>query len=101
MSKRIKNAPGTVKLGTGKVGTRAKAMREEAGGSKVRLDMGRQGLECPPLYPQICASKKCAKSYLFGSPHSLSSFLPKIAGYAHGVKMWACREASVCMPCLF
>ena len=45
MSKRIKNAPRTVKLRTGKVGTRAKAMGKGARVRKIEVGHGGQGLE--------------------------------------------------------
>ena len=43
MSKRVKNAPGTVKLVVGHVRTRAKAMGKGAGGPNLRLGMGKMG----------------------------------------------------------
>ena len=61
MSKRIKNAPGTMKLGAGKVGTRAKAMREGARGPNMRLGMGKVGWSAPQSSSQECVSKKFQK----------------------------------------
>ena len=76
MSKRIKNAPGTVKLGAGKVGTRAKAMRKGAGGPDLRLGMGLwAGVLPTPLFKNAPPKSK--------EKASLSSFSAKNSAHTH------------------
>ena len=58
MSKRIKNAPGMMKLCARHVGTRAKAMGNGAGGPDLGLGMGRMGRSAPQAASKLAHPKK-------------------------------------------
>ena len=70
MSKRIKNAPGMMKLCARHVGTRAKAMGNGAGGPDLGLGMGRMGRSAPQDTSKL-AHPKSAPGSAINSQKSL------------------------------